>query len=63
LFMLDTLRGNHGLGGQLHVDHEPGPMEPGLWFADAVCGAVTRARAGEDHYLAMLKARISLIDL
>jgi hypothetical protein len=54
----DRLRRNREIGGGLKVSHVPGPADPGLWVADAVCGAVSSARTGATEYLEML-ARVN----
>ena len=56
--MLDYLRRAHRLRRRLHVDHVPGPKDPALWAADAVCGALVSDRVGEPGYLAMITARM-----
>jgi hypothetical protein len=46
--LLDSLRRSHRLHHRLHLDHVPGPKDPALWAADALCGAVVADRTGEN---------------
>lgn len=58
--MHDHLRRSHRLAGALRLDHAPGPADPALWAADALCGAVVAARCGEPEHLKRLETRITL---
>jgi len=46
--MLDAMRRSRRLPHGLHLDHVPGPKDPALWAADALCGAVVADRTGEN---------------
>lgn len=59
----DRLRRTREIGGQLKVSHVPGPADPGLWVADAVCGAVSSSRTGVPEYLAMLAEQVTVITI
>lgn len=55
--MLDALRTRCRLPHGFHLDHVPGPQEPALWAADALCGAAVADRVKNPHegdYLAVL---------
>ncbi len=58
--MLDSLR-TRGASKLLRLDHKPGPAEPLLWIADAICGAVTASRVGESRWLKALEPSIDLV--
>ena len=63
LAMLQALRQRHALAGPLRFEHVPGPVEPLLWAADVVCGAVNEARADNPTYVELLPAlRTVLVD-
>jgi hypothetical protein len=53
--MLDALRGQQSISAHLRITHVAGPLEPMLWVADAICGAVVRHRAGDQTYLDTVK--------
>ena len=60
-YLLDTLRRAHRLPHGLHLDHTPGPQDPALWAADALCGVIVcdRVQDPREHdYLAILSAGI-----
>lgn len=59
--LLDQLRAGRELGGQLRMDHIPGPEEPLLWIPDAVAGAVVAARLGDLQYRAIIDHQIRQI--
>ena len=59
----DRLRRNREIDGGLKVSHVPGPADPGLWVADAVCGAVSSSRTGAPEYLEMLAEQVTLITI
>ncbi|WP_158685468.1 hypothetical protein [Microbacterium halophytorum] len=48
--MLDALRNKRVVDRNFRIDHMPGPAEPLLWIADAVCGAVCESiQNGGEH--------------
>lgn len=59
----ERLRRTREIGGALKVSHVPGPADPGLWVADAVCGAVSSSRTGAPEYLEMLADRVTVITI
>lgn len=61
--MLDTMRARRVLPEPMHLRHTPGPGEPVLWMADAVCGAVVAARRGEPRWLDDLVGSTSVVCL
>lgn len=44
--MVRALGASHVIPTSFRVTHTPGPQEPLLWAADAVCGALVAARTG-----------------
>jgi len=44
----------------VRVEHVPGPKDPALWVADALCGVVTQARTGNPRYLNRLERRVKV---
>ncbi len=44
----------------VRVEHVPGPKDPALWAADALCGVVTQARTGNPRYLSRLERRVTV---
>lgn len=60
--MLDALRARR-LSTSLRLDHTPGPGEPLLWIADAVCGAVTADRTGDPRWLDRLRRSTEVITI
>jgi hypothetical protein len=61
--MLDTMRARRSVTGGLRLDHAPGPADPCLWIADALCGAVVASRVGDDTFVDVLGSRLTLIEL
>lgn len=57
--MLDAMRARHAVGG-LRLNHSPGPADPVLWIADAVCGAVVAHRTARPQWLQHLERKITL---
>ena len=49
--LVDQLRRNRRLSNEVKVLHTPGPREPALWLADALCGAVSNDRTGQPEFL------------
>jgi hypothetical protein len=60
--LVDALRASRRLGG-LRVDHAPGPADPMLWLADAVCGAVVASRTGDPSYLGLIRHRVQITEV
>jgi hypothetical protein len=58
--MVDTLRAQKVVSGQLRIDHEKGPLEALLWLPDAICGVIAAHRIGNAHYLKIIERRISI---
>lgn len=59
--MIDHLRSHRRLSSRLHLDHVPGPRDPGLWVADTLCGAIVcdRVKDPQDHdYLATIRTNV-----
>lgn len=46
--------------GGLRIEHVPGPAEPALWLADAVCGAVVAYRLGDDRWIRLIDKRATI---
>lgn len=61
--MLNALRGQHYLSTATRLTHVVGRLEPMPWIPDAVCGAITSARTGDPGLQAILKDRLTLIDI
>ena len=51
---LDSLRAGRVLAHTVRLDHVQGPLEPALWVADIVCGAIVQDRIGNPGPLAAL---------
>jgi hypothetical protein len=60
--LIDALRASRRLGG-LRVDHAPGPADPMLWMADAVCGAVVASRTGDASYLGLIQRCVHITEV
>lgn len=58
--LVKHLRSSRWLESRLTLMHAPGPSEPLLWLADAVCGASTARFAGHDDYFDLLARRMQL---
>jgi len=56
LDMIRALRASQRVSSLLRIDHVPGPNDPLLWAADALCGAAVAARIGNPHWLETMKA-------
>ena len=62
--VLDGLRRSRRFpqgAASLYMNHMPGVEEPGLWVADAICGAEVRRRLGESIYSETLGDRLEVI--
>lgn len=60
--LLDTMRAKKQ-SEALRLDHRRGPEEPLLWIPDALCGAVTAARVGEQRWLKEISERIHITEI
>jgi hypothetical protein len=59
--MLQHLRRGKRLSRTLHLDHTPGPQDPALWAADALCGATVSHRTGDDStYLEVIETGVTV---
>ncbi|UZN03461.1 hypothetical protein [Cellulomonas sp. S1-8] len=58
--MLDALRSRRHISSTLRLDHAPGPADPMLWIADAVCGALVAQRVGEGRWWRILESRMTV---
>lgn len=58
--LLDAQRSKHAVSSELLIDHVPGPKDPLLWVADALCGAITLARTGNPTYLNVLETAVTV---
>jgi hypothetical protein len=61
--MLDFMRRKHQLPHGFHLDHVPGPQEPALWAADALCGVAVSNRTKDPQdgdYLAVLQESLTI---
>jgi hypothetical protein len=59
--MLDALRAKKIVSPDLRIEHTPGPKDPLLWVADAVCGAVTHDRIGQPEYPQIIRGQVDII--
>jgi len=57
---LQKLRARRAIESTLRIDHAVGRMEPALWAADIVCGAVVQDRIGRGDYLSALGGAVEL---
>lgn len=60
--LLDTLRSQKAVE-QIRLDHVPGPAEPLLGVADAVCGAHNAHRRGNSRWWERIQSRFELIEI
>jgi hypothetical protein len=51
------------LSTAVRVEHVAGPVEPLLWIADIVCGAVSQARSGKSTFLDSLHPHVTIIEI
>lgn len=58
--LLHKFRAQKVITSGLRVNHAIGRVEPALWVADVVCGAVVQARVGNSDYLDKLGGAIDL---
>ena len=60
LATLQMLRSRRVVESTLRIEHAVGRVEPALWAADIVCGAVVQARIGNRDYLNVLDNAVEL---
>jgi hypothetical protein len=60
LATLQMLRSRRIVEPTLRIEHAVGRVEPALWAADIVCGAVVQARTGNRDYLDVLSNMVEL---
>lgn len=58
--MLSALRASRRIDARMRLDHAPGPTDPLLWVADAMCGALVAHRVGEGRWWSALDRRMTL---
>ena len=58
--ILQKFRAQKVITSSLRVHHAIGRLEPALWVADIVCGAVVQSRVGNPEYLRRLAGAIDL---
>ncbi|MET4428628.1 hypothetical protein [Mycolicibacterium sp. 624] len=57
---MQMLRSRRVIDTALRIEHAVGRVEPALWAADIVCGAVVQARTGNRDYLDVLGAAVEV---
>lgn len=60
LATMQMLRSRRVIESTLRIEHTVGRIEPALWAADIVCGAVVQARIGNSAYLDVLGGAVEL---
>lgn len=60
--LVQALRSRKVLTPGPRVDHVPGPAEPLLWVADAMCGAHVSHRTGNSTYWSHVEATATVIE-
>ncbi|MED5815222.1 hypothetical protein VST63_22915 [Mycolicibacterium sp. 050232] len=60
LATMQMLRSRRAIDATLRIEHAVGLVEPALWAADIVCGAVVQARIGNSDYLDVLGSGVEL---
>ncbi|WP_083298518.1 hypothetical protein [Mycolicibacterium grossiae] len=60
LATLQMLRSRQVVEPTLRIEHAVGRVEPALWAADIVCGAVVQARTGNREYLDVLRNTVEI---
>jgi len=61
--LVQVLRSQKVLSGELRVDHLPGPTEPLLWIADSICGAYVSLRIGEQSHWQHVEQTSTILDV
>ncbi|MDM2402112.1 hypothetical protein PP613_23545 [Mycobacteroides abscessus] len=60
LATVGMLRSRRVIASTLRIEHAVGRVEPALWAADIVCGAVVQARIGNPAYLEKLGGAVEI---
>lgn len=60
LDLLQKFRAQKVVTSGLRVDHSVGRIEPALWVADIVCGAVVQDRVGNSSYLQKINEAVEI---
>ncbi|NKR30189.1 hypothetical protein GS538_09055 [Rhodococcus hoagii] len=60
LDLLQKFRAQRVITSGLRLNHAVGRIEPALWAADAVCGAVVQSRVGNADYLRKLGGAVDI---
>lgn len=60
LATMQMLRSRRVIEKTVRIEHAVGRIEPALWAADIVCGAVVQARIGNNAYLDVLGGAVEL---
>ncbi|GAB19486.1 hypothetical protein GOEFS_087_00030 [Gordonia effusa NBRC 100432] len=60
LATMQMLRARRVIASTLRIEHAVGRVEPALWAADIVCGAVVQARIGHPEHLQVLGSAVEL---
>lgn len=63
LATMQLLRSRRAISNTLKIEHAVGRLEPALWVADIVCGAVVQSRIGHPRYLDLLGASVELHEI
>lgn len=61
--VFNALRSSRTVGAHLRLRHDPGPIEPALWIADAVAGAFVAARTGDARYFDTVRHLVDVVEL
>jgi hypothetical protein len=61
--VFNVLRSSQTIGSQLRLCHQPGPVEPALWIADAVAGAYVAARTGVETFFKSVEHLVDVVEL
>lgn len=63
LATVQMLRSRRAIESTVRIKHAVGRVEPALWAADIVCGAVVQARIGNRGYLDVLGGAVDLYQI
>jgi hypothetical protein len=61
--MLAALRSQKRITPEFRLSHAIGLVEPLLWAADTICGAVVSARLGESRWLRLINAEVKMVGI